>query len=226
MTTIFLRTLIIYVLLIAAMRLMGKRQIGELDVSELVTTLLISEIAALPLENPEIPLLYAVIPIITLLFVEILISVLMLLLPPVKILFTARPTVLVRNGVPIKEELWRVRMSMDELISALRQKDVSDIADVGYAILEPNGQLSVLKKKSCSPPECKDLGKSPTENGITHILVSEGRKNRYNLRHVPHAKKHLEEELKRHKCRVRDVFLMLCDDKNNLYTVLKKEAKP
>ena len=226
MTTIFLRTLIIYVLLIAAMRLMGKRQIGELDVSELVTTLLISEIAALPLENPEIPLLYAVIPIITLLFVEILISVLMLLLPPVKILFTARPTVLVRSGVPIKEELWRVRMSTDELISALRQKDVSDIRDVDYAILESNGQLSVLKKRASSPPEAKDLGKSPEENGITHILISAGKRNRYNLRHIPNANRNLAKELKRKKCRVRDVFLMLCDDKSNLYTVLNSEAKP
>lgn len=226
MTTIFLRTLIIYSLLIAAMRLMGKRQIGELDVSELVTTLLISEIAALPLENPEIPLVYSVIPIITLLFVEILISVLMLLFPALKILFTARPTVLVRNGIPIKDELWRVRMSMDELISALRQKDVEDITDVGYAVLESNGQVSVLKKKSSSPPEAQDLGIKVKESGMTHILIAEGKKNRYNLRHIPNAHKMIDSELKRRGCRTREVFLMLCDDQNKVRTILNKEAKP
>lgn len=226
MTTIFLRTLIIYSLLIAAMRLMGKRQIGELDVSELVTTLLISEIAALPLENPEIPLVYSVIPIITLLFVEILISVLMLLFPALKILFTARPTVLVRNGIPIKDELWRVRMSMDELISALRQKDVEDITDVGYAVLESNGQVSVLKKKSSSPPEAQSLGIKVKESGMTHILIAEGKKNRYNLRHIPNAHKMINSELKRRGCRTREVFLMLCDDQNMVRTILNKEAKP
>ena len=221
MATIFLRTLIIYALLICALRLMGKRQIGELEVSELVTTLLISEIAALPIENPEFPILYAVVPIITLLFIEILSSVLLITFPSLKGILSSRPTLLVRDGKPLRRELRRVRISLDELISALRQKDVTDITEVDYAILEQNGQISVLKKKRHQPPDAEILHLSPPETGITHILIADGKVNDYNTKHLKNGKALLERTLKREKCTARDILLLLVDDLGNARVIRK-----
>lgn len=222
MATVFFRTLIIYTVLIGALRIMGKRQIGELEVSELVTTLLISEIAALPIENSEFPLVFAVIPIITLLFIEIASSVLLIKFPFLKGIFSSRPTVLVRNGKPLPKELRRVRISLEELISALRQKDITDIEEVDYAILEPNGQISVLEKRTCQPPSAKDLQIAPEERGITHILIADGRIDRHNVQSLKDGEALLERTLKAERCRAKDILLMLADDLGKV-TVLRKD---
>lgn len=221
MTTIFFRTLIIYGVLIVSLRLMGKRQIGELEVSELVTTLLISEIAALPIESPDIPILYAVVPIVTLLFMEIVSSALLIRFPALKGLFTSRPSVIVHNGRPIERELRRMRISLEELISALRQKEISDISEVDYAILEPNGQISVFKKRCCEPPDAETLGISPDEPGITRILIADGRILRRTVKNLPNGEALLRRALDEAGCRAKEVLLLLADDLGTVRLIRK-----
>ena len=223
MVTVLLRTVIIYTMLIGALRFMGKRQIGELEISELVTTLLISEIASLPIENSEYPILYAIVPIVTLLFVEILSSFLLIRFPLLKHLFSSRPTVLIKNGTPIEKELLRVRISPEELISSLRQKGVTEIGDVEYAILEPNGQLSVIERSGVRPLCADDLGLSLKERGITHILISNGRIDRYNEKMLKNGRALIKKALSDEGCRKKEVLLLLVNDLGEI-TLIKKTA--
>lgn len=224
MITIFLRTLIIYTVLIGAMRLMGKRQIGELEVSELVTTLILSEIAALPIENPEIPVVFAVVPILTLLFIEVLSSQLLISFPRLKNLLTARPTVLIRNGKPDLAALKKTRVSFDELVMQLRQKEVGDLTEVNYAILEQNGNISVLRKKLYQPPDASTMRLKPQESGIMHILVSEGHLNRHNLQTLSIKEEFVMQELQKRNCTLRNTALLLMDDTDKIVLVRKNAS--
>lgn len=212
MVTILIRTLIVYFTLIATMRFMGKRQLGELEISDLVTTLLLSDIATLPITNTEIPLSHAIIPILTLTSLEVVLSGALLKLPALKRLLSVRPAILVRNGRPDTKAMASARVSAEELLSQLRQKDVSDISEVAYAILESNGQISIVKKAAQREATAADLGLTPEERGMMHLLVCDGRINRRNMTLAGWDEARLFRELTRRKVEISDVFLLLADD--------------
>ena len=217
MLVIFIRTLLIYLLLLLAMRLMGKRQIGELEVTDLVITLLLSDIATHPIVDPENPLSHALIPIITLLATEVTLSLLLSRFPRLKNLGSARPNILIQNGRIDQRELDRLRISSDELISELRQKDITNINEVAYAILEQNGKISVIPRMSCQPPTREDLAVQTVESGIMHILISRGVINRYNLHILNKSETWLASELRRYHCTPDQVFLMTVNDSGEIY---------
>ncbi len=212
MLTILIRTLIIYLSLLITMRFMGKRQLGELEISDLVTTLLLSEVASLPITNTDIPLSHALIPILTLTSLEVLLSGLLLKLPFLKRLVSIRPAILVHNGKPDRAALRAMRVSSEELLSQLRQKDVVDLAEVAYAILEPNGQISVIKRATAQQPTARELGVSVTESGMMHLIISDGRINRRNLALAGKDERWLEAILHAHRLAAEDIFLLLADD--------------
>ena len=212
MTVILIRTVIIYFSLIIAMRLMGKRQIGELEVSDLVTTLIVSEIAALPISDNTIPIMHAIIPIIILLFFEVFSSMLLAKCPRLKGLVSGNPTILINQGRINKKALVNSRISVDELVSQLRQKDITDIAEVHYAILEQNGRITVVPKASAKQPTVKQMDIKAKESGISHIMISQGRINKYGLRLKNTDKKAILHELALQNLNLKDVFLMTIDD--------------
>ena len=222
MITIFLRTVIIYVSLVIAMRLMGKRQIGELDLTDLITTLLISEIASLPITDSSIPLSHAIIPIITLVTFEVLSSFLLVYFPRLKNLLSTRPAVLIKNGLPDRREMLRARISVDELMSELRQKEVVDVSEVEYAILEQNGKITVLQKASFKPPSASELGIKPRECGIYHIVVCEGVINKNSLKSINMSKGELLSILKAQKLCTKDIYIMMINDSGES-KIIKKE---
>ena len=224
MLTILLRTILVYVILIATMRFMGKRQLGELEISELVTTLLISEIASLPIIDQSIPLMYAVIPLVTILTFEIALSVILLKCPRLKNLASSRPNVLIRHGQLDQKELQRNRISVDELISEIRQAGFPTLEEIDYAIVEQNGKISVLPKKSTQPPCAKDLGVQVSESGIVHALIEDGHENRYNLRLLGLDRAWLAQELKKRGVTLQEVFFLGRDDAGSLYWI-EKERK-
>ena len=206
------------------MRLMGKRQIGELEVSDLITTLLLSEIASLPITNHEIPVMFAVIPIITLVSIEIFVSVLLIKMPSLKNILSSRPSVIINQGALCQKELKKLRMSNDELISFLRQAGVTSLDEVYYAIVEENGTISVILKSKYRPL-CKASQSSPNvETGLSHVLISDGKIDSYGLRRAGIDKKKLIKRLQKQNASVSDVFLMLVDDAKN-YTIILKEEK-
>lgn len=225
MVTILFRTLIIYIILIVTLRLMGKRQLGELEITELVTTLLISEIATLPIGDPSLPVIYAVIPLITILVCEVALSVILLKCPRLKNIASARPSILIRHGKLDQKELRRIRISIDELISEVRQAGLSTLADVDYAILEQNGKISVIPRRAAQPPDAKALGIYPKENGILHALIEDGRINTYNLSLLALDRTWLEARLAERQLRQKDVFYLGIDDCHQLYWI-EKEKEP
>ena len=223
MTVILIRTVIIYFSLIIAMRLMGKRQIGELEVSDLVTTLIVSEIAALPISDNTIPIMHAIIPIIILLFFEVFSSMLLAKCPRLKGLVSGNPTILINQGRINKKALVNSRISVDELVSQLRQKDITDIAEVHYAILEQNGRITVVPKASAKQPTVKQMDIKAKESGISHIMISQGRINKYGLRLKNTDKKAILHELALQNLNLKDVFLMTIDDDGKTQIIRKKD---
>lgn len=224
MVTIFIRTLLIYLVLIGTMRLMGKRQIGELEVSELVTTLLLSEIATLPIENQDIPIMYAIIPIITLLFLEVTTSVLLSHCPKLKGVLSARPSILIDRGRLDQKELARMRLSFEELISELRQQSISDIDDVYYAILEKNGKISVLLKNEAAPVTVRQAGTEPDRDGIMHILVSGGIINRHGLKSAGVTEHEVFQMLKEHGASIRETYYLMINDQGKTVFARKEDT--
>lgn len=223
MLTILIRTVIVYLILLAIMRLMGKRQLGELEISELVTTLLLSEIASMPITSQNIPLMHAVIPLVTILTFEVGLSIILIKFPRLKNIASARPSVLIRHGRLDQKELLRIRISLDELVSEIRQAGLCGIEAVDYAILEQNGKISILPKKSAAPPDAKELGLSPTESGIMHILIENGRINDYNLRLLSLSREWLIDIVKKRGLLPQEVFLLGVDDIGALFLIKKED---
>lgn len=224
MIVLFIRTLIIYAVLLISMRLMGKRQIGQLEVTDLVTTFMLSELATLPIENPDMPLVNSMIPIIILLTFEVASSMLMIRFPKLKNLFTSRPGYLIKNGKVMESELIKNRISTDELISELRQNGISDISEADYAIMEKDGKITVLPKPQFRPLTPSDLGVSTKDDGLTHIIISNGTVNRHGLSVINKSEKWLDSILKADKLRVQDVFLMTATDSQKIYIVPKEKG--
>ena len=218
MVTILIRTLIIYICLMAVMRFMGKRQLGELELSELVTTLLLSEIAALPITNQDIPLSHALLPILTLVALEVFLSGMILKFPLIRKLFVVRPAILIRDGVPDPKALKSVRISVEELLSQLRLKDVTDTADVAYAILEPNGQISVIQTQNTK----QKSQKNQKETGIMHLIISDGKLNQRNLTLAGKSETWVDHFLATQGVGRKDVFIFMVDDGGNTRLYLHK----
>ena len=222
MLIVFIRTVVIFAILIAVLRLMGKRHLGELEIGELVTTLMISEIATLPLENPSVPLLYAIIPLSTLMLFEVGISMILTKFPKLKNLISPRPSVIIRQGKLDQKELRRLRISMDEFLSVLRQNNVADISDVNYAIMEQNAKITIVPKAEASQPTMKEFNLPCRDKGIPHILIADGVVNEYNLKNSKKDKDWLNAELKKHNITSDGVFLFTVNDIDEVY-IIKKE---
>ena len=214
----FVRTIILYILLIAGVRLLGKRQVGELEPSELVVTLIIADLAAVPMQDFGTPLLFGVIPILTLLSLTLLVSMLSLRSVRLRALLCGRPSVLVENGILHQRELTRNRMTVDELMEELRMRGITDITTVKYAILETSGQLSVLPYTAQKPATAQALGMSPDEAGLPLILVSDGRVLDHNLALRGWDRARLDRELSsRGVSSPAEVYLLTADELGKVY---------
>lgn len=215
MHTVLLRTVIIYACLILIMRVMGKRQLGELEITDLVTTLLISEIASLPLTEQGIPLHHALLPIFIIAGLEMGLSALLLKRPMFKRLLTPRPTLLVSHGVPDRAAMKKAKLSCEELLSQLRLQGISDPQDVAYAVMESNGQISVIQE-SAAQSAAQSVAQSAAQSGpsdakLLRLLISDGRVNGESLRLVGRDEAWLAGYLKRQGLRPQEVFMLLSD---------------
>ncbi|MBQ7379633.1 MAG: DUF421 domain-containing protein [Clostridia bacterium] len=212
MFIILFRTVLIYIFLIGTMRLMGKRQLGELEVTDLVITLLLSEIATIPITDKSTPLLYAIVPVVTLASFEVFTSGLTLKYPKLKKFLSPKPAVLIRNGKADRREMQKVRISLDELLSELRQKSISDINQVDYAILESNGKISIITKAAYTPPVANQFGMAPQECGIQHIIFCDGVYSDQTLQALGKDRIWVQEKMKEHGLSPDQVFYMIADD--------------
>lgn len=215
MITILIRTVIVYVFLIIAMRMGGKRQIGEMQISELVTALLLSELATIPIGNEDVPLTFAVIPILTVISFEILSAFTVTKSRRLQKIFDGTPSIVINKGILDKKELSKLRLGVEDLISEARQKGISDISSLQYAIFEDNGKLSVFEK--AKPGE--------TERGIAHTVIVDGEINRFGMECVGMTEADLNTRLSEKSTSLKNVFLYTVDDSGGESWFLKTSTK-
>ena len=202
---------------------MGKRQVGELEPSELVLSLIIADLASVPMQDYGIPLLTGVVPILTLLSLTMILSVLTMKSVRFRALLCGRPSIVIQNGSLDQREMARNRLTLDELLEELRGKGYTDLSAVKYAILETNGQLSVLPYANQKPPAAQDLKVTVSELGLPRVLVSDGRLMEHNLKALGHDRPWLDKQLAQRGCRdLSSVFLLLADEADGIY-LAKKE---
>lgn len=212
MITVVIRTFLIYVMLNITLRVLGKRQIGELEITELVSTLLLSELATTVISDPAVPLLHSLLPILLIMALELLTSDVKNRLPVLKRIFEGTPGVIIRRGVLDQSALRRLRISVEELLSAFRLQGIVSIADVYYAILEPNGQLSVILREGKQPPSAEDLALPVKERGISHAIIVDGACKPEELKASGRTERWLENVLQKNGVAVEEVFLLAVDD--------------
>lgn len=219
------RTVTLYALIILGIRLMGKRQVGELEPSELVFTLLIADLAAVPMQDFGIPLITGMVPIVTLLCLTLLLSILTMRSIRFRAILCGRPSIVVREGQVCQREMAKNRFTLDELSEELRIQGIADISKVKYAILETNGQLTVLLKATEAPLTAAQAGLEPEDGGLCALIVSDGRLMEENLKRRGLNGEWLEKQLKKnHVKSVKDVFMLSVDELGKVYFA-KKEGK-
>ncbi len=226
MLVVFLRTLILYIIVIIAMRIMGKRQIGQLQPFELAVAIMISELASVPMQNTGIPLVNGIIPILTMLAAQILISFIALKSSKARDIICGRPSILISSG-KINEQVFRNELyTLTDLLEQLRSKDIYDLADVEYAILETNGQLSVVPKASKRNATPEDLNISVKYEAPAIELIIDGDLVTRNLEKANIDRKTLELELKKIGINsIKDVFFASIDSDKKLFCQAKEKQK-
>ncbi|PWM39360.1 MAG: DUF421 domain-containing protein [Clostridiales bacterium] len=203
---------------------MGKRQLGELQPSEFVVTILISNIATLPIEDVDIPLLTGILPILTLVSCEVIMSTVALKSKRARKILSGSPKIVIRDGVIDQRQLRDLRFSIDDLMEQLRQNNVFDIADVAFAIVETTGKVSVYQKFEARnvTAEMLNLPSDGQESAPPVVMISDGQLIEEALRYCNLRHEWLEKTLGDQKVRLEDIFLMTCNRQAN-YHIIKKE---
>ena len=220
----YIRTIILYAVLILGIRMMGKRQIGQMEASEFVVTMLVANLASIPMQDGAIPLLSGLVPILTVLGMELALSGLILRSVRFRRLLCGKPVILIDNGNIIQENLRSTRVSLDELISHLRQKDVLDLKTVQYAILETDGNLSVFPYPEFVPAGAGEAGVPVQPHSLPVTVIEDGFFSAENLRKAGKDDAWLRRVLKKHASDVDTTFLLTVDDQDRVVW-LKKEGK-
>ena len=205
------RTIVLYIFVTLGIRLMGKRQIGEMQPNELVVTLLISEIAAIPLQDTSQPILNGVVAIFMLVILEIIISVITMKSLYVRKIMNGKSAVIIKNGVIDQNMMRQVRMTVLDLVELLRGQDVFDISTVAYAVLEVNGNLSVLLKSSEQPVTVKDIDIKKEKTTLPLPVISDGKIIRESLDALEISEEDIKSTVKKNSTDIKDVFLMTMD---------------
>ncbi len=217
MSVVLLRSLILYILVIFAVRLMGKRQLGELQPSELVITILVSNIATLPLEDVNIPVIVGVTPILALVCFEVIVSWVNLRIPRLRKIISGSPKIIISNGKIDPHVMRELRFSVDDLLMALRGNNIFNIEDVQFAIVETTGNVSVMKKSEAETPTRSDLNIKQKTFDPPKIIVSDGIINRKALTSLGLDDQWITDTLKKQSMKLADVFIMTADTQGSCF---------
>jgi uncharacterized membrane protein YcaP (DUF421 family) len=224
MYVVLFRTILLYILIIFSLRVMGKRQLGELQPSEFVITILISNIATLPIQDVDVPLSGGIVPILTIVCFEVFISTLILKSKTARKVISGNPRVLIRDGKVDQQEMQNLRFSVDDLLEQLRTNNVFDIQDVAFAIVETTGKLSVYQRFEARnvTPQMLNL-QSPGEDALLPVaVISDGEVVEDSLRFCNLKPEWLHKVLSENGYQPQDIFLMTCNRKAQ-YHIIPKE---
>ena len=212
----YIRTILLYLLLIAVVRLMGKRQIGQMEPSEFVVTMLVANLASIPMQDGAIPLYSGVIPIVTVLGVELVLSALSMKNTKLRKLLCGKPVILVENGNILQKNLRKTRITLDELTGHLREKDVLDLQSVQYAILETNGNLSVFPYPKEKPASAKEAGVQVKKQYLPVTIISDGEILTKNLSKAGKDRAWVQKVLQQRQATVEETWLLTVDGSDRI----------
>ena len=221
----YTRTVVLYLVLIAVVRLMGKRQIGQLEPSEFVVAMLVADLAAIPMQDGAISLLNGLVPILTVLAMELILSGLSMRSIRLRKLLCGKPVILIENGKINQRNLKRTQVTLDELAGHLREKDVLDIQTVQYAILETDGNLSVFPYPAELPASAKDAKIKASKQSLPVTVVSDGRLLGDNLRVAKKDGAWLRRVLQERRTTLEDTYLLTVDESGRVCYIPREEEK-
>lgn len=220
----YARTIILYLVLFFSVRLLGKRQVGQMEPSEFVVTMLIANLAAIPIGEEGIPLHAGLVPILTVLGAELSFSWLTLRSVFMRRFLCGKPVILIENGRLVQDNLRKTRISLDELSGQLRLKDVLDIKEVQYAILETNGVLSVFPYPAQAPATARDAGITAGERYLPVTIISDGKLSRENLKRAGKEEGWVRKVLQKHGAQVASTMLLTVDAGGEITFIAKEEG--
>ena len=213
-----IRTIVMYTLVMVSMRLMGKRQVGQLEPNELAIMILISELAALPMQDDQLPLYHGMLPIATLVILQIGLSVISLKSIRLRALFSGKPSVMIHNGQLQRKEIGKSRVTIDEVVEELRIKGVTDLSTVQYATMETNGQISVILYPEHQPATAGQVGINEENKGMPVIVLNDGRWLDQNLKQCGLTREFVQNEMARRGAKdISEIYVAMVDELNHVY---------
>ncbi len=221
---IFVRALILYIIVIFAIRLMGKRQLGELQPAELVTTILISNIASIPIEDTSMPMVMGIFPILTLISLDVIMSTICMKSKTIRRLVSGSPKIVIYDGKIDQKMMKNLRLTVDDLIESLREQAIFDIKEVQYAIMETTGNVSVMKKAEFENATVEDLGVKKLAKNPPQLLVDDGYILKESMQKVGITEEKVKKIFSENNTSLKEVFLLLSNESGE-YTLIKKEKK-
>lgn len=226
MSIILIRSFMLYLLVIFAVRLMGKRQLGELQPSELVITILVSNIATLPIEDVNIPVIVGITPILSLVCFEVIMSWLILKFPKLRKIVSGSPKVIVKDGTVDVHTLSELRLSVDDLMTSMRGCGIFDLSEVQFAMVETTGSFSVMKKQKDDSPTREDMFVEAKCEDPPILIMADGKVLETAVKAVGLSTKDVEDTLSGMKKADEDVLLMTADTSGKCYIAWKSGGKP
>ena len=219
----YFRTIILYLVMILSVRLMGKRQIGQMEASEFVVAMLVADLASVPMQDNAVPLLSGVVPLLTVVGMELILSFLVLKSVRVRKLLCGKPVILIDNGKILQDNLRKTRLTMDELMSHLRQKDVLDLEAVEYVILETDGNLSVFPYPEQKPASAADAKITVKKLNLPVTIINDGVLSQEDLRRAGKNMAWLRKTLGKHRARQETTLLLSVDEEDHVIWIGKSE---
>lgn len=221
----YMRTIFLYLVLIAVIRLMGKRQLGQMEPTEFVVTMLVANLAAIPMQDGGIPLLSGLVPILTVLGVEMILSFLAIRWVPMRRLLCGKPVILIENGRILQNNLRRTSITMDELTGHLREKNVLSIDQVQYAILETDGNFSVFPYPQFQPASAQEAGIRVAQQSLPFTIIEDGHLFQENLMLSGKDRAWLRGVLQEQGAKISNTWLLTVDMEDHI-TFVSREDKP
>ncbi len=224
MLIIIMRSVVLYLLIVTSLRLMGKKQLAQLQPSELVTTILVSNIATLSLEDSSVPMIYGIVPILMIVCLDVFMSYIMLRSAKIKRLITGTPQIIISDGIIDQRVMKNLRYTIDEVCEAMREAMIFDISQVQYAIVETNGKINFYQKSKYRTTENGDMNIKVPNADPPCLLIKDGVVNYPALNRWNGGEEKLESILKANGIKRKDVFLLTDDKINGTHIVLKERA--
>ncbi len=221
----FVRSILIYLIVLIVMRLMGKREIGQLQPFELVISIMIADLASIPMTNTGVPIFNGIIPILGLLAMHLLITVLNMKSVNIRKITCGKPKILVYRGKIDEEALKKERFTVSELQERLRGKEIFNLGDVEFAILETNGEISVIQKPNKRNTIPEDFNIMPEYEGMPYDLIVDGKIMYENLKKIGKNEKWLENQIKKFNTKSQDVLIATIDGKGNFFCQEKQKSR-